>query len=718
MVNPAFFYFLALNSRYTKGMPQELTQRLTPLFAPLSTLPGVAGRRESLFKRLLGERAIDALLHLPSGIHAYRMVKTINEANIGETVIVQAQVMGHKPAFKRGSPHRVSCYDGSTFFDVVFFHGNATYFTKILPDGSKKIIIGRADKNLSKWSITHPDKVLPLTPEMMVPEKEIIYPLTTGVTNKCVHRVMDAALARLITFPEWHDPSILSQTNLISFNQAIRQAHYPQTINDLSLSPAHERIIFDELFAHQLALHYARKASEIQIQGCAMAGTGDLIRRLMQELPYEPTQSQKDVIQDIFEDMEKPTPMTRLIQGDVGSGKTLVALIAMLRAIESGYQTAILAPTDILARQHAESMIELADKIGIKTDILTGREKGKKRDKILEELALGNIDLLIGTHALITDSVKFNRLGLAVIDEQHRFGVEQRLALSEKGDNPDILAMTATPIPRTLQLANFGDMDVSVIREKPAGRQPVDTKVLPLNRLNDVIDGVQRGIQNGAKVFWVCPLVEESEKINVSAAVDRYDQLREIFGEKVGLVHGKMKAADKDAVMDQFINGSVDILIATTVIEVGVNVPAATIMIIEHAERFGLAQLHQLRGRIGRGTKAATCILLYGHEMSQIGKERLSTMRQTNDGFEIAEADLRLRGGGDILGTRQSGLPGFRLADFVSYPDKMGELLKLANQETKKIIKENPRLEGERGLAIRLLLKIFSKDDAIRYTRS
>ncbi len=699
-------------------MSQELTQRLTPLFAPLSTLPGVAGRRESLFKRLLGERAIDALLHLPSGIHAYRMVKTINEANVGETVIVQAQVMGHKPAFKRGSPHRVSCYDGSTFFDVVFFHGNSPYFTKILPDGAKKIIIGRADKNLSKWSITHPDKVLPATPEMMVPEKEIIYPLTTGVTNKCVHRVMDAALARLITFPEWHDPSILSETNLISFNQAIRQAHYPQTINDLSLSPAHERIIFDELFAHQLALHYARKASEIQIQGCAMAGTGDLIRRLMQELPYEPTQSQKDVIRDIFEDMEKPTPMTRLIQGDVGSGKTLVALIAMLRAIESGYQAAILAPTDILARQHAESMIDLADKIGIKADILTGREKGKKREKILDELALGNIDLLIGTHALITDSVKFNRLGLAVIDEQHRFGVEQRLALSEKGDNPDILAMTATPIPRTLQLANFGDMDVSVIREKPAGRQPVDTKVLPLNRLNDVIDGVRRGIQNGAKVFWVCPLVEESEKINVSAAVDQYDQLREIFGDKVGLVHGKMKAADKDAVMDQFINGSVDILIATTVIEVGVNVPAATIMIIEHAERFGLAQLHQLRGRIGRGTKAATCILLYGHEMSQIGKERLSTMRQTNDGFEIAEADLRLRGGGDILGTRQSGLPGFRLADFVSYPDKMGELLKLANQETKKIIKENPRLEGERGFAIRLLLKIFSKDDAIRYTRS
>ncbi len=699
-------------------MTQELLQRLTPLFAPLSTLPGVAGRREALFKRLLGERAIDALLHFPSGIHAYRLVRTINEANIGETVIVQAQIMGHKSSFKRRSPHRVSCYDGSTFFDVVFFHGNTPYFNKILPDGSKKIIIGRADKNLSKWSITHPDKILPAGPEMMIPEKEVIYPLTTGVTNKCVHRVMDAALGRLINFPEWHDITLLEDGKLISFNQAIRQAHHPKDIQDLTLSPAHERIIFDELFAHQLALHYARQANQIQIPGQAMAGNGELIRRLLKELPYEPTDSQKSVLHDIFEDMSRPIPMTRLIQGDVGCGKTLVALMAMLKAIESGYQAAILAPTDILARQHAETIIDLASKIGIKADILTGRDKGKKREKLLESLAAGQINLLIGTHALITDSVKFHRLGLAVIDEQHRFGVEQRLALSEKGNNPDILAMTATPIPRSLQLANFGDMDVSIIKEKPAGRQPVDTKVLPLNRMNDVIDGVCREIQNSAKIFWVCPLVEESEKINVSAAVDRYEQLKEIFGSKIGLVHGKMKAADKDAIMDQFINDDVSILIATTVIEVGVNVPAATIMIIEHAERFGLAQLHQLRGRIGRGDKPATCILLYGHEMSQIGKERLSTMRQTNDGFEIAEADLRLRGGGDILGTRQSGLPGFRLADFVSYPDRMGELLRLANQETKKVIKENPRLEGERGLAIRLLLKIFSKDDAIRYTRS
>jgi ATP-dependent DNA helicase RecG len=699
-------------------MEQDFLTQSGPLLESITTLPGVAGRREALFKRLLGERVLDALLHFPHNLVFYKLVQTIQEAAVGDKIIIQAEVMGHRPSSRRGAPHSVSCHDGSTFFDVIFFNGSPSYFYKILPEKTKQIIVGRVDKNLSRWSIPHPEKVHPATPDQLIQPKEAVYPLTTGITNRCVHRAIGAALSRLINFPEWHEEAVIQELNLMGFSQAIRQLHHPQSLEDLQMTPAHERLIFDELFAHQLALHFSRQTSQPEIPGHVLVGTGELVRRLLDNLPYKPTDSQHEVLQDIFADMARPTPMTRLIQGDVGSGKTLVALISMLRAIESGFQAALLAPTDILARQHAETLMELTDKIGIKAGVLTGREKGKKRDKVLEGLASGELDLVIGTHALMVEDVRFKQLGLAVIDEQHRFGVEQRLALAQKGNNPDLLAMTATPIPRTLQLANFGDMDVSIIREKPAGRQPVATLVLPLNRLDEVIGAIKRALTTQTKIFWVCPLVEESEKLNVSAAIERYESLKKIFGDRVGLVHGKMKVPEKDEVMDRFIRGNVDILIATTVIEVGVNVPAATIMIIEHAERFGLAQLHQLRGRIGRGERAGTCILLYGPEMSQIGRERLATMRQTNDGFEIAEADLRLRGGGDILGTRQSGLPGFRLADFISHPDKMSFLLSLANREAKKILKSNPGLRGDRGWTIRVLLDVFAMDNALKYTRS
>ena len=690
-----------------------------PLFAPLETLAGVEGRRKSLFQRLIGTRVVDALLHLPANVIQYRPIHSIFEAEAGENIIIEVDVLSHDPSPFRTKPYKINCTDGKNKIEIVYFNAIKPYLLKLYPMGARKIIIGKIDRYLSKATIAHPDAVVDPANSQHLITHEVIYPLTTGVTNKCVQRAVNQALSRLPDFPDWLDETTRHHHGWPKWREAILTAHLPKSTADLSLqSKFRQRLAFDEFLSHQLGLQLARQYNKRAQPGIAQPGDGRLVQRLLEALPFELTESQQQVIGEIFADMAAPHPMSRLIQGDVGSGKTVVALLAMLKAVESGNQAAILAPTDILARQHAETIMDIAEKIGVKAGVLTGREKGKTRVKILDQLSSGEIDLVIGTHALIQSTVDFKKLGLAVIDEQHRFGVEQRIQLSSKGYNTDVLAMTATPIPRTLQLANYGDMDVSIIGQKPAGRLPVQTKVISQNRLDEVIAGIQRLLEEGAKIFWVCPLVKESEALDLSAAEDRFGYLAAIFGDRVGLVHGQMKPQEKDTVMERFINQSVDILIATTVIEVGVNVPAATIMIIEHAERFGLAQLHQLRGRIGRGEKQGTCILMYGKQMSQVGKKRLEVMRKTSDGFKIAEADLKLRGSGDVLGTRQSGMPGFKIADFIEYPELCAELLSLANKQARRICADNPLLQGPQGEALALLLRIFGRDDAIRYTRS
>lgn len=691
----------------------------TPLFSPLETLPGIEGRRKSLFQRLMGTRVVDALLHLPSNLIQYKPIQSILQAEPGENIIIEADVLNHAPSMQKTKPYKIICSDGRNTFEIVYFNAIKPYLQKLYPIGARKIIVGKVDRYLSQAKIAHPDAVFDATNAQHLITHEVIYPLTTGVTNKCVQRAIHQALSRLPNIPDWLDESILQQHGWPGWREAILGAHAPKSLGDLTLeSKFRQRLAFDEFFSHQLGLQLARQHQLRTLPGISQKGNNQLVQRLLTNLPFELTDAQKQVLHEVFDDMGAPHPMSRLVQGDVGSGKTIVAFLAMLKAIESGNQAAILAPTDILARQHAETIIELAAKIGVHAAILTGREKGKTKAKILDQLASGEIDLVIGTHAIIQDKIEFKKLGLAVIDEQHRFGVEQRLQLSNKGYNPDVLAMTATPIPRTLQLANYGDMDVSIISQKPAGRLPIQTRVISLSRLDEIIAGIQRALDEGAKIFWVCPLVKESEVLDLSAVEERFQHLQQLFGSRVGLVHGQMKAQDKDAVMDQFIHYAVDILIATTVIEVGVNVPAATIMIIEHAERFGLAQLHQLRGRIGRGNKPGTCILLYGKQLSLVGKKRLETMRETSDGFKIAEADLKLRGGGDVLGTRQSGMPGFKIADFIEYPEICGSLLSLANKEARRICKEDPLLQGLNGQALALLLKLFGRDEAMRYTRS
>ena len=689
------------------------------IFESLSTCSTVDPKRLKLYYKLLGHRQVDALYHFPSNLSKRRFIQSICEAAPNEIITILGHAVEYATSYSGRGPSKIYCSDGDDIFQVIYFRGNFSYQQKCLPLNVKKTITGKVEKNSDgDYQIIHPDLNLPYSKDHS-PMIEPVYPLTTGLTNRCVSRVVQSLVPSFPSLPEWIPPSFLQKFSWPSWQDALKIVHNPKNFEDLlPTHPARERLIFDELLAHQLSLTLVRSAQTAEKKGHVLTGTGVLIEKLRGCLPFSLTPSQETVIKEIFRDMESPTPMLRLLQGDVGSGKTIVAFLAMIKAVESGFQAAILAPTDILAHQHRETFQAFSTDLGLEVTLLTGRDKGKKRAKILEDLATHKIHILIGTHALIQKDVVFSKLGLAIIDEQHRFGVEQRLALLEKGNNPHILAMTATPIPRTLQLANHGEMDVSILKEKPSGRLPTTTTVTSLQKLNEIIEGLRRPLSLKTKIFWVCPLVEESEVSDLSAAQERYTHLQSLFGEKVGLVHGRLKAADKDKVMEDFITGSVDILIATTVIEVGVNVPAATIMIIEHAEHFGLAQLHQLRGRIGRGAQAGTCLLLYGFPLSDISRARLEIMRQTNDGFLIAEEDLKLRGGGDVLGTKQSGLPEFKLADFISNPDRTQELLSLANKEAWAICQADPPLKADSSKALHILLRLFERDNALKYSRS
>lgn len=585
---------------------------------------------------------------------------------------------------------------------------------KLLPPGEVRIISGKLERFGDTLQMAHPDHMVPIEEEADVKTVEPVYPLSAGVTLKPLTKAIKASLALAPEVPEWLDPTHKAQESWSSWKECLEKVHTPLSDKELTaFCPQRKRLAYDELLANQLAISLVRE-QQTAAKGRIIKGDGSLREQMSDILPFKLTGSQDNAIKEVINDMESPNRMLRLVQGDVGSGKTAVALFPMLAAIESGFQTAIMAPTEILARQHYKTLQPFAEKLGVSVAILTGRDKGKSRKVILEAIADGSTQMVIGTHALFQDDIEFSDLALAVIDEQHRFGVHQRLSLAKKGAGVDMLVMTATPIPRTLMLTAYGDMEVSRLTEKPAGRQPVDTRTVSVERLADVISGVARSLDQGTKVYWVCPLVEESDKSDLAAAEERYRELHDRFGDRVGLVHGRMKGPEKDAVMEQFSQGNVDLLIATTVIEVGVDVPQATIMVIEHAERFGLAQLHQLRGRIGRGSEKSTCILLYQAPLGENSKARLTIMRESDDGFVIAEEDLRLRGAGEVLGTRQSGLPEFRVADLACH----GELLATARNDAKLIMDKDPLLKSERGQALRVLLYLFERDTAVKYLKS
>jgi len=575
-------------------------------------------------------------------------------------------------------------------------------------------VSGRVEEFNNEIQITHPDHVLSLDEFGRMKPIEPVYGLTAGLPLRTVQKAIDAALARLPDLAEWLDPAFAAHRRWPPWRAAVIAAHAPSGDPDLALdTPSRQRLAYDELLANQLAIALVRAHTK-RLPGRGIAVAGKLRQTVIDALPFSLTHSQRQALAEIAADMAAPSRMLRLLQGDVGSGKTVVALIAMLDAVEAGAQAALMAPTEILARQHFATLSKLAAPAGIDIVLLTGREKGKARDAVLEKLASGAAGIAVGTHALFQDDVAFHDLALAVIDEQHRFGVEQRIALSGKGSGVDILVMTATPIPRTLMLTEYGDLDASRLTEKPAGRQKVTTRTLPLERLEEVVAAARRALEHGAKIYWICPLVEESEQIDLAAADARAAELKQLFGERVGLVHGRMKGTEKDRVMEGFAHGAIDLLVATTVIEVGVDVPDATVMVVEHAERFGLAQLHQLRGRIGRGDKPSACLLLYAKPLGETAKARLEILRETDDGFRIAEEDLRLRGAGEVLGTRQSGMPELRLADLAAHAD----LIAVARDDARLVLTRDPGLAGPRGEALRTLLYLFQRDLAVKYVRS
>ena len=684
---------------------------LFPLFGSLTSLDGIGPKTAQNFEGLGVKTPRDLLFTLPyAGID--RDVRTgIQDVVPPSVITVVVTVEDHRPNRQKGRPYRVIVTDGHTAFQLVFFHARGDYLTKLLPVGQTRVVSGKLEVFDGIAQMVHPDHVLPVEKANDIPRFEPVYPLTAGITQKVMWKATRSVVEHTGKLDEWIDPNLMKQQEWPDWYDAIVRSHRPASASDLSPNDkGRERLAYDELLAHQLTLALARSTAR-KSKGRASVATHVLQNKILATLPFKPTQAQTRAFAEISADLAQPIRMNRLLQGDVGSGKTLVALMALLAVVEAGGQGVLMAPTEILARQHLEGLQPLAETAGVVLEILTGRDKGSERARKLAALEAGDIQILVGTHAVFQKGVEFNDLRLAIIDEQHRFGVAQRMQLGAKGEAVDVLVMTATPIPRSLALAQYGDMDVSVLDEKPPGRTPVQTALVSTDRLDEVVAKLKSAVSEGKQAYWVCPLVEESEVVDMTAAEDRFKHLRAALGEGVvGLVHGQMPPADKDAAMKKFVAGETSVLVATTVIEVGVNVPNASIMMIERAESFGLAQLHQLRGRVGRGAAASTCLMLYQNPLSEAGRRRLEILRETEDGFRISEEDLAMRGAGDVIGTAQSGLPRFQIADLESQT----ALMALAQTDARKLLHDDPTLETARGKAARVLLWLMEQDKAIR----
>ena len=697
-------------------MSQGRPQILFPLFSLITGLTGVGPKIAKLFERMEITRPVDLLLTLPHGVEDRRLRDSLVGMQSHDLVTVAVTVLDHRPGRTKTAPYRILVEGGGQMIELVYFRARGDWLEKLLPQGARRIVSGRVEFYDGHLQMPHPDHVLTEAEAKALPSWEPVYPLTQGLTQRTISRAAAAALEILPDLPEWIAPSVLTDRNWPGWSTAIRLAHNPEGKQALSAgNPARQRLAYDELLSHQLALQVVR-ARMRRGRGQVNRGDGRLSAKALAAFGHPPTGAQTRAIAEITGDMADPSRMMRLLQGDVGAGKTLVALVAMLTAVEAGGQAAMMAPTEILARQHAAGLTELARAADVHLTLLTGRDTAAQRREKLEAIAQGRSQLIVGTHALFQKDVDFQDLRLAIIDEQHRFGVRQRMELAGKAPSgADMLVMTATPIPRTLALAGFGDLDISVLDEKPPGRQPIETALVSMDRYDQVVGRLASAIESGQRAYWVCPLVSESEEVDLVAAEARFEALCKALGPAhVRLIHGQMPPAEKDTAMADFQAGRAQVLVATTVIEVGVDVPEATIMVVEQAEHFGLAQLHQLRGRVGRGAGRSSCLLLYAPPLGETARARLQIMRETEDGFRIAEEDLKIRGAGDLLGTAQSGMPRFRVADLA----RDTGLMATARDDARMALNEDPELQTDRGQALRVLLYLMERDQSVQLLKS
>ena len=685
-------------------------EKINSIYSSISTLPGVGPKVENLFNRMGIYRKLHFLWHLPYNIIKREKHNDINDAKINSLVSFKVKILEHKPSKFRRQPYKIKCVSGETPVDIVYFFARHPVMRATLPIGKEKIISGKLEFFRNTYQITHPTHIIDIENYDKIKDNEPIYSLTTGLSQKIVVKYLDKIIKSLPIFFEWIDDEILNKYEFKNFNESILSIHNPKNSDDLINNNIYRRrLAYDELFAHQLAIAIIRNSNHKKV-GLNFYPKTNMIDDFIKTLPFKLTKSQLKAWFDIKKDLSSTNQMIRLLQGDVGSGKTIVALLGMIFSVDSGYQTAIMVPTSILANQHYETISNLLNKLNIEIILLTGKDKGIKRIEKTEKIKNGIAQIIVGTHALIQEDVSFKKIGLVVVDEQHRFGVFQRLAFTYKGSKPSILVMSATPIPRTLSLAAYGDMDESKITEKPLGRKDIKTISLTFSKEKKLIERLKEKLKLTEKIYWICPLVEESEELDLKAATTRFENLNKIFKNQVLLIHGRLKNKEKEDIMEKFKNENYKILVATTVIEVGIDIKNATSIIIEHAERFGLAQLHQLRGRVGRNNIQSTCILLHKDSIGEMAKKRLKIMKETNNGFEIAEEDLNIRGAGEVLGRKQSGLPSFKIADLTFDSD----LLEDAKKNSLKIIKENPKLDNEAGKNLKNLLYLFERDIAIK----